>query len=87
MKNRFDLEQEIMECWNVTTDINDVYEYVMNGDGSELSTDERDRVANILLGISQLYELKFNKLFNTFEECLSKREFHSIKTECNCKSN
>ncbi len=76
MKNRFDLEQQIMECWNVTTDINDVYEYVMNGDGSELSTGERDRVANILLGISQLYELKFNKLFDTFEECLSKREFN-----------
>ncbi len=71
MKNRFDLEQEILECWNVTTDISDVYEYVMNGDGDELSTDERDKVANILLGISQLYELKFDKLFNTFLLTLS----------------
>jgi hypothetical protein len=79
MKNRFDLEQEIMECWNVTTDINDVYEYVMNGNGSELSTDERDRVANILLGISQLYELKFNKMFNTFTECIRNNEFEELK--------
>jgi hypothetical protein len=81
MKNRFDLEQEIMECWNVTTDINDVYEYVMNGDGGQLFTNERDKVANILLGISQLYELKFNKMFNTFTECLTKGEFN--KTNIN----
>jgi hypothetical protein len=79
MKTRFDLEQEIMECWNITSDIDDVYEYVMNGNGNELSTDERDRVANILLGVSQLYELKFNKLFNTFEECVKVGEFKTIE--------
>jgi hypothetical protein len=79
MKTRFDLEQEIMECWNITSDIDDVYEYVMNGNGNELSTDERDRVANILLGMSQLYELKFNKLFNTFEECVKVGEFKPIE--------
>jgi hypothetical protein len=79
MKTRFDLEQEIMECWNITSDIDDVYEYVMNGNGNELSTDERDRVANILLGMSQLYELKFNKLFNTFEECVKVGEFKTIE--------
>jgi hypothetical protein len=78
MKNRFDLEQEIMECWNITSDINDVYEYVMNGDG-ELTPADRDKVANILLGVSQLYELKFNKLFNTFEECVKVGEFKTIE--------
>jgi hypothetical protein len=77
MKNRFDLEQEIMECWNITSDINDVFEYVMNGDG-KLTPADRDRVANILLGMSQLYELKFNKLFNTFEQCVKTGEFKSI---------
>jgi hypothetical protein len=51
----------------------------MNGNGNELSTDERDRVANILLGVSQLYELKFNKLFNTFEECVKVGEFKTIE--------
>lgn len=77
MKNRFDLEQEIMECWNITSDINDVFEYVMNGDG-KLTPADRDRVANILLGMSQLYELKFNKLFNTFEQCVKTGEFKSV---------
>ena len=78
MKTRFDLEQEIMECWNITSDINDVYEYVMNGDG-KLTPADRDKVANILLGVSQLYELKFNKLFNTFEECVKVGEFKTIE--------
>jgi hypothetical protein len=77
MKNRFDLEQEIMECWNITSDINDVFEYVMNGDG-KLTPADRDRVANILLGMSQLYELKFNKLFNTFSDCVKTGEFKSV---------
>jgi hypothetical protein len=77
MKNRFDLEQEIMGCWNITSDINDVFEYVMNGDG-KLTPADRDRVANILLGMSQLYELKFNKLFNTFEQCVKTGEFKSV---------
>jgi hypothetical protein len=46
----------------------------MNGNG-ELTPADRDKVANILLGMSQLYELKFNKLFNTFEECVKVGEF------------
>jgi len=81
MKNRFDLEQEIMECWNIITDIEDIYEYVMDGNEETLSIDERDKVSNMLLGLSQLYEIKFNKLFKTFGICLNKGEFN--KTNIN----
>lgn len=77
MKTRFDLEQEIMECWNITSDIDDVYNYVMEG-SEELGTVERDKVANILLGLSALYELKFNKLFQTFTDCLERGEFKKV---------
>lgn len=77
MKTRFDLEQEIMECWNITSDLEDIYRYVMEGD-SEMNTVQRDKVANMLLGLSELYELKFNKTFRTFEECLDKKEFKCI---------
>jgi hypothetical protein len=76
MKNRFDLEQEIMECWNVTGDMDDLYSYVMNGgDNAEF---DRDKAANILLGLIQLYDLKFNKLFSTFEQCLERKEFKPL---------
>lgn len=68
MKNRFDLEQELLECWRVTNDVHDVYEYVMN------ERPDTDTVANLLLGIHALYELKFNKLWNTFENCVSSKD-------------
>jgi hypothetical protein len=66
MKTRFDLEQEILNCWGVTTDIIEVYEYVME-QTEHLSSEEVDRISNMLLGLSELYDLKFQKLFNTFE--------------------
>ena len=66
MTDRFDLEQQIMACWNVTSDIDTLCEGVIE---SDMTTDQ---IANILLGMKQLYELKFNKLFNTFEELTRK---------------
>lgn len=59
--DRFDLEQNIMKCWSVTEDIYLLYENVME---KEMTKDE---ISNVLLGLHQLYELKFNKLFDNFE--------------------
>jgi len=64
MTDRFDLEQQIMACWNVTSDIDTLCEGVIE---SDMTTDQ---IANILLGMKQLYELKFDKLFRTFEELI-----------------
>jgi len=64
--NRFDLEQEIMKCWKITEDIELLY---YNFD----QLDE-DQQMNFLLGLKELYELRFQKLWNTFEECVSKKE-------------
>ena len=59
--DRFDFEQQIMSCWNVTTDLKDLNEGVLE---SNLS---KDQISNALMGIEQLYELRFNKLFEQFE--------------------
>ena len=59
--DRFDFEQQIMSCWNITTDLKDLNEGVLE---SNLS---RDQISNALMGIEQLYELRFNKLFRQFE--------------------
>lgn len=61
MTDRFDLEQDIMKCWNVTDDINLVYKNVMEND---MTTDD---IANALLGLKTLYEMKFEELFRDFE--------------------
>lgn len=64
MTDRFDLEQSILNCWNVTSDIDLLYENVMEND---MSTDQ---IANALLGMQTIYEMKFEKLFRQFEQLI-----------------
>lgn len=68
--DRFDLEQDIMNCWNVTSDIELLYENVMER-SPEMTTDE---IANALLGLQTLYEMKFEKMFRHFESLVHERK-------------
>jgi hypothetical protein len=65
MSNRFELEQEIMRCWNVTEDIDVLYRTVMEKDLT------KDQIANALLGMKILYEMKFDEMFQTFEKLIA----------------
>jgi hypothetical protein len=67
-KTRFDMEQEIMDCWHVTDDINVLLEAVME------KKPTTDQVANVLLGMHQLYQFKFERLFDTFEQLIGERK-------------
>lgn len=60
--DRFDLEQHLMKCWNVTDDIALLNRSVLE---KEMTTDE---ISNCLMGMQHMYELKFNELFDTFSE-------------------
>lgn len=62
MADRFDLEQQIMECWHVVDDLKTLSEFACEHDDFN-----RDKVVNITIGLEQLYQLKFDKLFRTFE--------------------
>lgn len=62
MVDRNDFEQQLLTCWNVTSDIDMLYEGVME---SDLTTDQ---IANALLGLKEMYELRFDKCFRTFEQ-------------------
>jgi hypothetical protein len=57
MIDRFDFEQNILRCWNITDDINTLYKRVMDDDIS------KDDIANVLCGIITLYNLKFDETF------------------------
>ena len=63
--DRFQFEQEIMECWTVTSDIRTVSEYLQD---APLEAGREDKIANMLMGIEALYEVKFEKLFRSFEQ-------------------
>jgi hypothetical protein len=68
MVDRFDLEQDIMKCWNVTEDIDLLYRNVME---RGMTTDD---IANALLGIKTLYEMKFDEMFSHFETLVSEKK-------------
>lgn len=69
--DRFDLEQAIMECWNIVEDIKGLYH--------TRDTMSEDNVDNYLLGLQTIYEVKFNKLFKIFEDCAANYEFKPRK--------
>lgn len=68
MNDKFDLEQHIMKCWNITDDIDVLLKAVCD---DEIDT---DKIANILLGMKQLYEFKFNALFDSFEDLVKEKK-------------
>ena len=70
-----DLEQEIMKAWHVVDDIDLLYENVMETD---MSTDD---IANALIGLENIYNMRFQKVFNTFEEVC--KEFRAMREEVN----
>jgi hypothetical protein len=57
---RFTLEDQIMECWGVVDDLDMVY-------STEALYGDQDRMMNVLLGMQELYKIRFQRLFNTFE--------------------
>jgi hypothetical protein len=68
--DRFDLEQDIMNCWQIKEDLDTLLHAYM--DGPKMS---EDQVANVILGLSSLYQLKFQKCFDTFEQLLKNGGF------------
>ena len=64
MNKIFDLEQQIMECWNVTKDIELITKHLI--DRTDGYSD--DDVMNKYMAIKDLYEVKFEAMWRTFEE-------------------
>jgi hypothetical protein len=74
MADQFDLEQGIMGCWHVTDDLNVLFEELV-----ENQTFTKDQASNFVLGLSTIYEAKFDKLFRTFEDFL--KTYYTISKE------
>jgi hypothetical protein len=63
VNKQWNLEEQILDCWGVCDDLDTLLEAVMKYDLN------KEQVANILLGMRDLYDFKFS----TFEEFLKKR--------------
>jgi hypothetical protein len=64
VKDRFDFEQDIFECWHVVNDIKQLYEMASN---RGTSTED---IANVLLGMHTLYDDRFHQLMTNFEHLI-----------------
>ena len=69
MTDRFDLEQQILECWKVTTDIQTMLDYGQSD------------LENNLKSLAKVYDLQFEKLWAIFEQMCASRQFVSMSSE------
>jgi hypothetical protein len=69
MTKLYDLEPMIMDCWHVCDDIQVVFRQI--GDGEREPT--QDELMNALMGMQQLYQWKFEQLFNKYETVIQEQ--------------
>jgi hypothetical protein len=59
---QFDLEQDILRCWNVTDDIGEVL------DDLESGVIEIHEAAEVLRAYQRVYQRRFDRCFRSFEQ-------------------
>lgn len=62
-----DPEAKILSCWNITEELATLTRGVLEHDLS------KDQISNILIGLQDLYNIKFNELFADYEKLLKER--------------
>jgi hypothetical protein len=74
----FDLEQELLDCWRVTDDVKMVTSYFCDSPKFEnMDPDLYDELMNKYFAVKDLYDLKFEVLWKTFEDVSS--EYHRYR--------
>ena len=66
MVTRFDLEQHIMNCWGVIEDIQTTIKIT--------ETEDWDKTQNALIGLKEIYNQKFEDLWECFETVIASRQ-------------
>ena len=66
--DRFDLEEAIMNSWRTSDDIKALYKSAEHMD--------EDQMMNALMGLEIFAEMRFNELWNTFEQCIKNGVFN-----------
>ena len=75
-KDRFDLENEINKCWNITEDLDMVIERILDSPSFEgMPAELADKIDNLLIGMKELYDMRFETLWETFEIMIKQGQF------------
>jgi hypothetical protein len=66
MRDRFNFEQQLIQCWGVVDEIGNLNKLVLEGkvEGGELTKDD---ISNYLSGLETIYQHKFHQLWDDFE--------------------
>lgn len=72
MADRFDLEQHIMKCWQITDDLDLIATMISE---TNMEAEDQDKYMNILIGMKELYNARFNAMFKTFEDMIQEGQF------------
>ena len=71
--DRFNLEAEIMCVWNTKDDLESITHRMMDDPDGPMSEDE---ITNVLIGLSELHDIRCKKLFNVFESMVRNKNFN-----------
>ena len=74
--DRFNLEAEIMSVWNTKDDLESITHRMMDDPDGPMT---EDQTANILIGLSELFETRCKKLWKVFETMIHQK--NSFLTE------
>jgi hypothetical protein len=75
MTDRFDLEQHIMKCWQITDDLDLIATMISE---TNMEAEDQDKYMNILIGMKELYNARFDILFRTFENMVQRGQFKTV---------
>jgi hypothetical protein len=66
--NRFDFEQQVLNCWAICDALDDVTAGVLEYEWTP------DKVANVTIGLKEQFDVRFNKLFSMMEIGIHERK-------------
>jgi hypothetical protein len=76
--DRFNLEAEILNVWQTKDDLDAIAERVCDDPDGPLTEDE---IGNVLIGLSELHDIRCKKLFRVFETMIKEKIFKDIYYE------
>ena len=70
--DRFNLEEEIQNVWHTKNDLDAIAERVYDDPDGPMTEDE---IGNVLIGLSELHDIRCKKLWKIFETMIKEKIF------------
>jgi hypothetical protein len=78
MTARFDLEQQIMETWQIIDDLKLFREVLDSEEFTGLDAGFTDKIDNFVLALITIYGYRFDKTFRVFEKVCEEARYEKL---------